>query len=330
MARAGLSRLDIKRARDSLIAQRQHPSIDAIRIALGNTGSKTTIHRYLKELEEEEGTALNRAGSTSDAILDLIGRLAARLHEEAQAVVDQQTAAAATQRQQVRAEADKLAADLAALRTELEQTHTTLANVRATHSDTQAALGQRTIEAERLAQQVHDLNARLAEHEGFRRSLEEKLQHAHLALEHFRNASKEQRDQDARRHEQQVQQLQAETRHANQALIVKQGEITQLNKEGARLVAELAASAKSVRSLTAQADQARAALSQAYIDQARIEAERDGLRSTAQQQADALAAERAERERLTRELAGVTARLDAQEQVLAGYRAQLGVAGPAT
>lgn len=90
MARAGLSRIDIKRARDSLLAQGQHPSIDAIRIALGNTGSKTTIHRYLKELEEEEGAALNRAGSTSDAILDLVGRLAARLHEEAQAVVDQQ------------------------------------------------------------------------------------------------------------------------------------------------------------------------------------------------------------------------------------------------
>jgi hypothetical protein len=54
MARAGLSRIDIKRARDSLLAQGQHPSIDAIRIALGNTGSKTTIHRYLKELEEEE------------------------------------------------------------------------------------------------------------------------------------------------------------------------------------------------------------------------------------------------------------------------------------
>jgi DNA-binding IclR family transcriptional regulator len=38
------------------MAQGQHPSIDAIRIALGNTGSKSTIHRYLKELEEE-GTA---------------------------------------------------------------------------------------------------------------------------------------------------------------------------------------------------------------------------------------------------------------------------------
>ena len=51
MARTGLTRMDVKRARDALLAQGQHTSIDAIRIALGNTGSKTTIHRYLKELE---------------------------------------------------------------------------------------------------------------------------------------------------------------------------------------------------------------------------------------------------------------------------------------
>lgn len=329
MARAGLSRLDVKRARDSLLARGQHPSIDAIRIALGNTGSKTTIHRYLKELEEEEGAALKQAGSTSDAILDLVGRLAARLHEEAQVVVDQQVAAATAQRQQVRAEADKLATDLAALRTELEQAQTTLASVRAAHADMQAALQQRTIEAERSAQQVQDLNARLAEHEGFRRSLEEKLQHAHQALEHFRNASKEQRDQDVRRQERQVQQLQAELRQANQALIVKQGEITQLNKEGARLVAEVAASGKRARELETQASQVGTDLNQARVDQIRAEAERDALRSTVQQQADELNAERADRERLAGELAKVTARLDAQQQLLTEYRTQLGVAGPA-
>jgi hypothetical protein len=28
--------------------------VDALRVALGNTGSKTTIHRYLKELEAED------------------------------------------------------------------------------------------------------------------------------------------------------------------------------------------------------------------------------------------------------------------------------------
>ncbi|WP_390622996.1 Chromosome partition protein Smc [Ralstonia syzygii] len=288
MARAGLSRLDVKRARDSLLAQGQHPSIDGIRIALGNTGSKTTIHRYLKELEEEEGSALKRAGTTSDAILDLIGRLAARLHEEAQVVIDQQVAAATAQRQQVRAEADKLSADLTALRTELAQAHATIANVQASQSDTQTALQQCTVQAERSAQQVQDLTARLAEHEGFRRSLEEKLQHAHQALEHFRNASKEQRDQDARRHEQQVQQLQAEIRQANQMLIIKQGEITQLNKDGARLVAEGAVATKRIRELEASGEQALAALNQARADNARAEAERDALRATVHTQAEGL------------------------------------------
>ncbi|WP_240435039.1 MULTISPECIES: hypothetical protein [Ralstonia solanacearum species complex] len=40
-----------------------------------------------------------------------------------------------------------------------------------------------------------------------------------------------------------------EIRQANQALIVKQGEITQLNKDGARLVAEAGAATKRVREL---------------------------------------------------------------------------------
>jgi chromosome segregation ATPase len=328
MARAGLSRLDVKRARDSLAAQGQHPSIDAIRIALGNTGSKTTIHRYLKELEEEDGAALTRTGSLSDAIQDLVARLAARLHEEAQATIDQQATTAATRHQQARAEAAKLAADLAALRTELAQAHAAIADVRAAHSDTQAALLQRTIEAERLAQQAQDLTARLAEHEEFRRSLEDKLQHAHQALEHFRSASKEQRDQEARRHEQQVQQLQAELRQANQTLIVKQGEITQLNKDAARLVAEGGAATKRLRELETHGEQAQKALSQARIDQARVEAERDGLRTMVQTQAGELTAARAEREQIAAELAKLTARCEAQQTLLSDYRAQHGVANP--
>jgi len=49
MARSGLYKSDIKKARDSMLAQHQHPSVDAVRIALGNTGSKTTIHKYLRK-----------------------------------------------------------------------------------------------------------------------------------------------------------------------------------------------------------------------------------------------------------------------------------------
>lgn len=37
-------------------------------------GSKTTIHRYLKELEEEEGQGLGAKVAVSDALQDLVGR----------------------------------------------------------------------------------------------------------------------------------------------------------------------------------------------------------------------------------------------------------------
>nr|WP_269848297.1 DNA-binding protein [Ralstonia sp. ASV6] len=319
--------MDVKRARDSLLAQGQHPSIDAIRIALGNTGSKTTIHRYLKELEEEEGTALTRTGSTSDAILDLVSRLAARLHEEAQAVVDQQAATVASQRQEAQVEAAKLVADLSAVRAELADTLMTLAATRAAHSDTQAELQRRALEGERLAQQVRDLTEQRAEYDGFRRSLEEKLQHAHQALEHFRNASKEQRDQETHRHEHQVQQLQAEIRQGNQALIVKQGEITQLNKDGARLVAEASAATKRVRELEARGEQVQTELIHVRADQVRTEAERDALRAAMQVQAEELTAMRLEREQMAGELAKLAARLETQQTLLADYRTQLGFAG---
>src|SRR3546814_15616548 len=82
MARGGLYKSDVQKARATLLVQGKHPSIDALRVALGNTGSKTTIHRNLKELEEEEGAGVGAQVAVSDALQDLIGRLAGRLTEE--------------------------------------------------------------------------------------------------------------------------------------------------------------------------------------------------------------------------------------------------------
>lgn len=66
---------------------RRNPSIDAIRVELGNTSCKTTIHRYLKELEEAEATRLDDEALLSQPIKALIGRLAATLTEEARSIV---------------------------------------------------------------------------------------------------------------------------------------------------------------------------------------------------------------------------------------------------
>ena len=53
MARPGVTRGEVLRARQALIKAGKHPSIDAIRIELGNTGSRGTITRYVKEIEAD-------------------------------------------------------------------------------------------------------------------------------------------------------------------------------------------------------------------------------------------------------------------------------------
>jgi chromosome segregation ATPase len=238
MARAGLNKHLVQQARDAIRARGQHPSLDAVRIELGNTGSKTTIHRYLKELEEEEGSRLDDASLLSETLKDLVARLAARLHEEAHAIVEHAATQHAAQVQQLQA---TLHEQQLLLKKAEEDHQVTLGMLDAEHrgrQTTTAALEQERLRAQRLEEQVRGLEARLQEGEQHRQSLETKHTQAREALEHYRQSVKEQREQDQRRHETQVQQLQAELRQLQQALVIKQDEITRLTHDNGGLVAE--------------------------------------------------------------------------------------------
>ena len=124
-------------------------------------------------------------------------------------------------------------------RQQLEHTQRTLAEEKTAHGKTSEALSRKTLECTQVAQQVADLQERLAAEERHRQSLEEKHQHARQALEHFRQSTKEQRDQDQRKHEQQVQYLQAEVRTVNETLSTKQQEAVHTLQDNARLLGDL-------------------------------------------------------------------------------------------
>ncbi|MDP1045085.1 integrase, partial [Klebsiella pneumoniae] len=83
--------------------------------------------------------------------------------------------------------------------------------------------------------------------------------HARDALEHYRNAIKDQREQGQRRHEGQLQQVQAELRQAQQSALVRQDEITQLHRDNERLLIEHRVTMKELAALQEQArkDQAQ-------------------------------------------------------------------------
>jgi chromosome segregation ATPase len=283
MARTGVYFSDVKKARDQLVAQGRHPSIDAIRAAMGDTGSKTTIHKYLREIEAEEGGS---AHSPSEAILALTGQLAEQLKREANGAVAAVTDEMAALRQQHAthmADAQRQLADAGVAFDDVA--------VQFLAAQDQIATLQASLHAEEIArhtaeQHARDVDVRLADAERHQASLEEKHRHARDALDHYRSAAKEQREQETRRHEQQVQGVQAELRQAQQAAALKQEEWTRLNKEAAALANELGANKQVLyleketgRKLARKVDylqafEARVAVLEAQLDDARLRAAR--------------------------------------------------------
>jgi len=220
--------------------------------------------------------------------------LAARLHEEAaeqaeaaRREFDTKTTEHAAALLAAKLENSKMFAHVREVEAALEQQDATLARL------------QGELQRESTGRQVADLKERLTENEAHRLSIEEKHQHARDALEHYRQSVKEQREADARRHEQQVQQLQAELRLAQQTIAVKQEETTRLNQEGARLIAELT---HARQSLSAEEERGKRQLR-----------ELEDLRTIAARH-DVLTAQAAEREAhaqdLRQQLAAITEKLD--------------------
>lgn len=239
MARGGIYKTEVVRARNNLLALGRNPSIDAIRSELGNTGSKTTIHRYLKEIEEEEGGHNSKKVAASEAILDLSSKLAERLHQEA----DERITALTDKHKRDLAELNDVIAALRsevdAFREQTERLTLDLATEQKAHADTQTKLQEEKLANAQLIQHLRDLESQQTKAEEYRQSLEEKHRHAREALEHFRVAAKEQREQDCRQYEQQIQFLHGELRIAKDSLTSKQQELIVSNENNARLSAEL-------------------------------------------------------------------------------------------
>jgi len=228
----------VQQARQVLIARGEYPSIDAVRIELGNTGSKTTIHRYLKELEGVKPAALQGTPALSDTLSKLVSQLAEQLQEEADARVEQAEATLNQQREHLEAQLQLAQQALAAAHQQQQIQDAALAAESERLSATLSTLQAEQLRGASLNQALGELQVRLGDKEEQVRSLEDKHRHARDALEHYRSASREQREQEQRRHEAQLQQLQVEIRQLQQGMIVKQDELTRLHRDNERLLGE--------------------------------------------------------------------------------------------
>lgn len=254
MARGGINKAVVQKARQALLAKGTYPSIDAVRIELGNTGSKSTISRYLKELEGAERPAIELRDRIGNALKASVESLLDQVMEEGNETL---SAAQAQFDEQVRAlEASNqgLEAELTTLRRQFESQHSALEAQTAELKISEASLREELGRNARLSQACEELERRILERDEQIQSLEEKHVHARNALEHYREAIKEQREQDQRRHESQLQASQGEMRQIRESLVVKQDELTRLNRDNERLIGEARQQARALHTQTDQVE----------------------------------------------------------------------------
>ena len=211
-------------------------SIDAIRIELGNTGSKTTIHRYLKELETRE--QIISSDELSGPLTNLIEQLLDQLKQEAQQSVAQAQEMLLRERSAVQQQSAALEARMRDLESHSSGLALQLQTAQELILQEQKQRQAVEVDNARMVQSMQGLEVRVRERDERIQSLEDMHQHARDGMEHYRQASKEQREQELRRHEAQTSQLQAEMRQLQQTLMIKQDELTQLNRDNARLITE--------------------------------------------------------------------------------------------
>lgn len=249
MARPGLYRSDVEKARLALLSRGLNPSIDLVRSELGNTGSRSTIHRFLKEIEAESAVASGEKIGLSDVLTALVSRLAEQLQQEANAIVaDGEARHRAEQARSATALDDqrKEAANFAA---SLQHCEVALAGERETHDATRRELAEARLSLASQTARLDGLLAQLEERDQRITSLEDKHAQAREALEHFRTAAKEQREQELRRHDHAIQAVQVELRHAGDALTAKNHELQQLHRDNGRLLEQNSANERELNRL---------------------------------------------------------------------------------
>jgi chromosome segregation ATPase len=337
LARSGIYKSEVIRARDRLTAQGRHPSVDAIRIELGNTGSKSTIQRHLKEIEEEEGGKTGGKVALSESIQDLVLRLAERLQDEADQRIVQLNAEHARALEAARGATKAAQDEASALRETLGRSRSEAAAEKERYEQLAQAHLAGTQARAQAEQRASDLQLQLESEVQHRSSIEAKYADARSSLEHFRDAAKEQREREARQHENQVQFLQQEIHTLKQQVTEHQTKFVQANQELARLTSELGAARRELPQIEQLRRQLNAAneklvAAQGERDAAKLQAQHAGVRTSevteelTQRKSRTQQLEMEVRE-LERRLAASEARHDSTAQMSAQIRTLIESAG---
>jgi chromosome segregation ATPase len=263
MGRLGIDYEGVANAALRLAEAGQNPTVDSVRVALGGTGSKSTIAPLLKRWKTEHSAALAapEAGLPA-ALLQAVKSV----HGQMEAAAARQIALAEERERAAQDAAAQLVkvAEARSSRLEEEKTLLTAQCAETVNALTglQAQLHARALELAALQSECAGLQMRLADRAGEVGTLNKQLAQARTQFDHYQEATIAQRNQDRQAADQRAgaleQALAAERRHCAelQASAASQAaRLTQLTDENDRLRGDLHAHSAAGEALRAERDQ---------------------------------------------------------------------------
>jgi chromosome segregation ATPase len=318
MARAGILYSHVAKAAAQLAAAGANPTVDTVRAALGDTGSKSTIGPFLKRWKaaHEGETAAAGAGLPAE-LLEAVKNVHERVQADAQRQIElasaEHAAALEAVREQLRecqAHDGMLAQSAASLAAELTQKTEVLAGLQAAHQSDQITLA--TLRTDNAG-----MERRLADRAAEVKALGEQVAQARVQFEHFQEAVAAQRLEDRRAFDRHAGRLEQDLAGAQQRLLTQQTTLAQQDAQLAQLRAdhdvqtrEARAARKELAAVQADREQLTRQLAEAA---GHAEAETAKLGKVARELIEAgkaLAAQRRQTELLEDRLAGMAAERD--------------------
>lgn len=232
MARSGITKHLVTQARNRLVNKGIHPSIDAVRVELGDTGSKTTISRYLKEINQDNRSLLADAEQLSSSLSSLVSSLVEEIQQEAFAKISESASEFEVRISDLKGLNEQLGGEL---RKSNERTLSLTASI----EDLSAKNASLTQNVAILDKELAQANLAVKEKSKRIASLEKSLQHSSDSLNHYRESVKEQREIDLQNNDRLTHDFNVRIDKLQQSLQVSRTEVTTLNRDNAELVSRL-------------------------------------------------------------------------------------------
>lgn len=232
MARSGVLYVHVAQAAARLVAEGHNPTIDGIRVALGGTGSKSTIAPLLKRWKAAHPGTLAQAelGLPAELVLAVKG-----LYEKVQAEAAQQVERAEQVHQAATAvlqeQLQQACGEREALFSVQAQQAQALVDATAHSQGLADSVQRQAIALAGLGSEKLGLEQRLVDRAAEVASLTQQLQHARLQFEHYQESAAQQRSDERQAVEQHRQRLALELTELRQRLLAQQTRLGELQAQ---------------------------------------------------------------------------------------------------